>query len=84
MTSEEVEGVGSDPWQAGGGPAVPVEREHGFGSLVKYRGMSLRDYFAGQVLVGAAGGWIRGDAEMAELARRAYAVADAMIAERCK
>lgn len=52
------------------------------------KGMSLRDWFAGQALVGfqafVVGGWSgRMPAEMAEhIAANCYAVADAMIAHR--
>lgn len=55
-------------------------------------GMSLRDYFAGQVINGLAEcfGYARGDTEpesvekerWAKRAREAYAQADAMLAER--
>lgn len=44
-------------------------------------GMSLRDYFAGQALAGLARG-VGLDLERHDLARRAYNIADAMLAER--
>ena len=43
-------------------------------------GMSLRDYFAGQALVGMVQFW--GNSSSPELAKRAYEVADAMLAEQ--
>lgn len=44
-------------------------------------GMTLRDWFAGQALVGGMAG-VAGDP--AEFAEEAYAIADAMLAEREK
>jgi hypothetical protein len=48
--------------------------------------MSLRDYFAGQALKGMCGGeiWPNPDRDGTEIARRSYALADAMLAEREK
>jgi hypothetical protein len=48
-------------------------------------GMSLRDYFAAKVVTGMSGGdhWPHRD-DGPEIARRAYRIADAMIAEREK
>lgn len=45
-------------------------------------GMTLRDYFAGQFLMGAAYHWMSDQVTSVELASFAYNVADAMIAER--
>ena len=60
-----------------GGTAFPTEYND--------RGLTMRDYFAGQYLVGkywgsgdSAGCYVNAD----ELARDAYMVADAMLAER--
>jgi len=63
-----------------GGPAFPIfEPEMG----VKGQGMSLRDYFAGQVLVGyIAGTELLPDEET--IARISYKMADAMLKEREK
>jgi hypothetical protein len=47
-----------------------------------YRGMSLRDYFAGQAMAGLAGNpYIHSDVV---IARAAYQIADDMLAERSK
>jgi hypothetical protein len=46
-------------------------------------GMSLRDYFAGQCIVGMACR-VGNEAWRSELSRRAYELADAMLAERKK
>ena len=64
-----------------GGPAFPVIAEHGLGHISN--GMTLRDWFAGQALVGylAQPG---PNADDSEIAKMAYVRADAMIAERNK
>lgn len=51
-----------------------------------YKGMSLRDWFAGQALSGLARTYLREDAihNPDDLARIAVALADAMLAEREK
>lgn len=78
-----------------GGPAFPAERTEsivlsGFGdetATVKYSGMSLRDYFAGQALSGLMCGKIPGTGTIewqAHAAWDAYSVADTMLAERAK
>jgi hypothetical protein len=46
-------------------------------------GMSLRDWFAGQALTGFAANTVD-DKYTAQLAKSAYAIADAMLAERAK
>lgn len=81
-----------------GGPAFPFERSDAYltkdlvcsrcghavpGFTTQERGMTLRDWLAGQALMGLCG-----DSEysgsFAEFAKFAYGVADAMIAERNK
>lgn len=65
-----------------GGPAFPSptsEFEDG------WDGMSLRDWFAGQALAGMFNhaGWINTiDNDQVEAAKRAYLIADAMLAAR--
>ena len=59
-------------------PAFPVAGQFG----IYQEGMSLRDYFAGQALMGmmaSDAGWAT---PQAEVARGAYKLADAMLAER--
>ena len=53
---------------------------------VAFSGMTLRDYFAGQALSGYAdgGGWNCGGDHYTQVARGAYAIADAMMKEREK
>lgn len=64
-----------------GGPAFPLGcYDLGLGrSTLPVRGMSLRDWLAGQAL---AGGAIVG--APADTARKCFAIADAMLAERRK
>ena len=69
-----------------GGPAYPcnwMDFQPATGEQVireQFPGMSLRDYFAGQVLSGLVGGTIGPDQD----AEYAYITADAMIAARNK
>lgn len=53
-------------------------------ALVAAERLALRDYFAGQAILGAVNGWSRDAGACAEAARRAYLMADAMLAERAK
>lgn len=63
-----------------GGPAFPQL----YGSP-KVNGMTLRDWFAGQVLASCARYWIvEARASDSEVAKWAYETADAMIEERSK
>ena len=71
-----------------GGPAFPIPlnpgesyTEHG-----KADGMTLRDWFAGQALVAIGAADMRSEMPIVPetMARNAYALADAMIAERAK
>lgn len=67
----------------GGGPAFPCEGGPASG-LHPNPGMSLRDWFAGQVLAGVTANNLHEDATNAKLAAVAYEMADAMLAERAK
>ena len=60
-----------------GGPAFPCTTMHDF------KGMSLRDYFAGQALAGMQTDGFTIPL-MPSIAKRAYVIADAMLAERQK
>lgn len=65
-----------------GGPAFPRE-DYQASDAPGQRGMSLRDYFAGQFLTTVKiheGVSVSGDV----IARNCYAMADAMLAERVK
>lgn len=81
-----------------GGPAfpatLPIEAPSGRKIDVPFRGMSLRDWFAGQAFLGmiaspalleivSAGSILDGTA-FERTARQAYKLADAMLAERSK
>lgn len=59
-------------------PAFPVVGH----TMVHATGLSLRDYFAGQVLAGATANTETGDISMSSLALGAYEFADAMLAAR--
>ena len=65
-----------------GGPAFPCVSE----SKPEDRGLSLRDYFAGQAIAGMLASESEADRSYKphQLADRAYDVADAMLAERQK
>lgn len=76
-TERHAQGKGGDDMNTGG-PAFPVHPDTG--PLLE--GMRLRDYFAGQVLVGFCGNPDWGDANCRTLATEAYRIADAMLAER--
>jgi hypothetical protein len=70
-----------------GGPAFPSEKHDADGPYGAQPGMSLRDWFAGQVLVGLAKAWASGevdDYQPVSVAHDAYQLADAMLAERDK
>lgn len=68
-----------------GGPAFPSPTTYHLNGQVEYGtfGMSLRDWFAGQVLAGIMSA--RSYTDVAEwVPARAYEIADAMLAERSK
>jgi hypothetical protein len=69
-----------------GGPAFPCETygiKNGKETTVPTNGMSLRDWFAGQVLAGfCANSALRDDMEDELVAKCCYAIADAMLAAR--
>ena len=67
----------SDPWDKHGGPAFPVDTEG-----CTYKGMTLRDYLAGQALTGMLAADRDGNGAWAAFAQDAYAAADAMLATR--
>ena len=57
---------------------------HGDGRVFHFStgGMSLRDYFAAQVLNGMLASDVKRELKVSEMVRLAYKIADAMIAER--
>ena len=70
-----------------GGSAFPMSVGHAVDNAHTWNGsqegMSLRDYFAGQALAGTAASQPWDDLPRDEvISRRAYTLADAMIAER--
>jgi len=75
-----------------GGAAFPRRGSEGGGNFEHQEGMSLRDYFAAQALPAVidfesaadSGGGARCMFSAATVAKGAYAIADAMLAERAK
>jgi hypothetical protein len=69
-----------------GGPAFPAQPRYMTpdGGWIEHQqgGMTLRDWFAGQVIAGAASFWISRSVSDAIIAKWAYKTADAMIAAR--
>jgi hypothetical protein len=67
-----------------GGPAFPCEAlaDYRDTEATKFKGMSLRDWFAGQALAGLVFHNDYGARSDDEIANGAYAYADAMIAAR--
>lgn len=65
-------------------PAFPTESAHQSGNTTwHFEGMTLRDWFAGQVLIGIASRNDYDDWEQFEnRARRAYQMAEAMLKQR--
>ena len=66
-----------------GGAAFPTSHSPDYPNEI-IGGMSLRDYFAGQALQGMSAGQWLDPGDYPEVARRCYAKADAMLAERAK
>jgi hypothetical protein len=67
-----------------GKSAFPIIRSDGMGHMQpEDRGMSLRDYFAGQAINGfvATNNWLN-DSDPLNIAKRAYCIADAMLEAR--
>ena len=64
-----------------GGPAFPLQ-SIGPEFAPGYAGMSLRDYFAAKAMQGLLAVELKPDVENEDLAEVAYAIADAMLAER--
>ena len=69
-------------WSADGGPAYPVTFSTENEGRIEFKGMSLRDWFAGQVLAGASTKWLNAGASDTLVAKWAYEIADAMLAAR--
>ncbi len=97
MSDEVKVGIPSSPpvtfdtSETDGGPAFPIPLHQGQAyNATVHKGMSLRDYFAGQALAGVyankdlllAVESVGQDHSIATAAKVAYAVADAMLAAR--
>lgn len=66
------------------GPAFPTLERGGAGLELTQPGMSMRDHFAGLAMQAMAGGTWPDKQMSAEIARRAFAMADDMLKERDK
>lgn len=64
-----------------GGPAFPCETIHPCGSHEQVDGLSIRDYFAAKAMQGDVSAGAH-DGEFPAIAKRAYAMADAMLKAR--
>lgn len=70
-------------WDSDGGPAFPSAVEGIAGAAsVCFRGMTLRDWFAGQALAGMMAAPDNNGAVWNAYAKDAYAIADAMLKAR--
>lgn len=68
-----------------GGPAFPAYETNDVGELEReFKGMTLRDWFAGQALAGMNANQSWDENGWKDRALQAYAAADAMLAERDK
>jgi hypothetical protein len=73
-------------------PAFPTPEVWGGGSMSELKrcdskeGMTLRDYFAGQVLIGSVGWWdtLNDETRAKNIAEWSYWMADAMLKEKEK
>lgn len=65
-----------------GGPAFPVTGVSAEGGYITQRGLSLRDYFAGQALAGIMSNENYNEEPYDVCAATAYMFADAMLAAR--
>ena len=78
--------IPSETTDSTGGPAFPEAIAISPSGDVHpgYGGMTLRDWFAGQSLAGFTALAETGAYPATQIAKWSYALADAMIAERCK
>ncbi len=67
-----------------GGPAFPYEFKYGDGTASRAEGMTLRDYFAAKAMQSMNARPDYADTPADAIALDAYAMADAMLAERSK
>lgn len=65
-------------------PRVDGARDGDLSVIKSEGGMSLRDWFAGRAMQAMSGGTWPDINDTAEIARRAYLMADVMLAERAK
>lgn len=68
-----------DPWDEDGGPAFPITVQNGNTGFITYKGLTVRDWFAGQALAGLLAN-TNISCPYSQAAEEAYRAADAMIA----
>ena len=76
--TDRIEAAKAERVATDGGPAFPVVADNGLGHVSA--GMSLRDYFAGQSVIGILS--VRETNDVDLLAKAAYQLADAMLVAR--
>lgn len=74
----------SDKYDGGQAFPVPIALGPMGDTFPAYDGMTLRDWFAGQSIIGLLSVMTPGPADEKSLARNAYIMADAMLVERGK
>lgn len=67
-----------------GGPAFPQLKKDQWGNYHGSEGMTLRDYLAAKAMQGFAAAPDMAGTPVTDVARQAYSLADAMLAERAK
>jgi len=65
-------------------PAFPTDEENSINNLCHFEGMTLRDWFAGQALSGLSNRIRIEKHPLCDIVKDAYAMANAMLAERDK
>lgn len=66
-------------------PAFPVHEDLTAADCMKYKGMTLLDYFAGQALMGLCSKYaLSNPSDQQVLAQMSYELANAMLTERSK
>lgn len=69
-------------WEEQGGSAFPIPHSNEAGAPVGEHGMSLRDWFAGQVMAGINANPVWDEHGWSDRAKSSYEAADAMLEAR--
>lgn len=84
MSKADIEREYAEADKRDGGPAFPWVTSAGSNVIMSKPGMSLRDYLAAQALAGLLANPTHDHLQPDQWAHDAYAIADAMLAERAK